>query len=165
MEYFFVGLLSPAYIRCNALRSPALPSSLICPKFLRSLPLFLACCQNQVAFRPPQTGSNALRRQPRIPGIRRLRDGRRRAPYSAGLCGRGDWRPTEPGQSWRFCAPGLQCRFSNLRNCRAGAAETGSLFLETGCIRAVTTARSVERDADAFAVAVSLLRSGWMEAG
>ena len=32
---FFVGLLSPAYIRCNAPRPPALPSSLICPQFPR----------------------------------------------------------------------------------------------------------------------------------
>ena len=93
-------------------------------------------------FRPPQTGSRALRRQPRIPRIWRLRHDRRRAPHSAGLCGRGDWRPTESGLSWRFCAPGLQCRFSNLRNCRVRASETGLLFVETGCNRAVTAARS-----------------------
>ena len=46
-----------------------------------------------------------------------------------------------------------------------GAGETGLLFLGTGCIRAVTTARSVERHADAFAIAASLLCSGQMEAG
>jgi hypothetical protein len=31
------------------------------------------------------------------------------SPYSAGLCGRGDWRPAEPGLLRRFYAPGLQC--------------------------------------------------------
>ena len=65
---------------------------------------------------PPETGSAELRRQPRIRGIRRPRPERRRAPHSAGLCGRGDWRPPELGLSWRSWAPSLQCRFSNLRN-------------------------------------------------
>jgi hypothetical protein len=41
-----------------------------------------------------------------------------RIPWA--FAGRGDWRPTEPGLSRRFCAPGLQCRFSNLRNWLAG---------------------------------------------
>jgi len=65
---------------------------------------------------PAETGSRGLRRQPRSRGIRRPRPERRRAPHSAGLCGRGDWRPPELGLSWRSWAPSLQCRFSNLRN-------------------------------------------------
>ena len=79
---------------------------------------------------PPYGGSN-----PPAPATHsrnsEIRHARRSAPHSAGLCGRGDWRPTKLGDSWRFCARRLQCRFSNLRNCQWDRRDW-LLFHETG---------------------------------